>query len=55
MKASLKAKLEQLLERYDDLAALLSDSETINDQNVFRNYSKEYAEIEPVVLCYRRY
>ena len=40
MKASLKAKLEQLLERYDDLAALLSDSETINDQNVFRNYSK---------------
>ena len=55
MKASLKAKLEQLLERYDYLAALLSDSETINDQNVFRNYSKEYAEIEPVVLCYRRY
>ena len=55
MKASLKAKLEQLLERYDHLAALLSDSETINDQNVFRNYSKEYAEIEPVVLCYRRY
>ena len=55
MKASLKAKLEQLLERYYDLAALLSDSETINDQNVFRNYSKEYAEIEPVVLCYRRY
>jgi len=55
MKASLKTKLEQLLERYDDLAALLSDRETINDQNLFRNYSKEYAEIEPVVLCYQRY
>ncbi|MDA9063941.1 peptide chain release factor 1 [Pseudomonadales bacterium] len=55
MKASLKVKLDQLLERYDDLAALLSDSETIADQNLFRGYSKEYAEIEPVVLCYRSY
>jgi len=55
MKASLKVKLDQLLERYDDLAALLSDSETIADQNLYRGYSKEYAEIEPVVLCYRRY
>ena len=55
MKASLKAKLDQLLERYDDLAALLSDSDTIADQETFRNYSKEYAEIEPVVLCYRSY
>ena len=55
MKASLKAKLDQLLERYDDLAALLSDSDTIADQDTFRNYSKEYAEIEPVVLCYRSY
>ena len=45
MKASLKAKLDQLLERYDDLAALLSDSDTIADQETFRNYSKEYAEI----------
>ena len=53
MNPSLKAKLEQLLERYDELAALLSDSETIADQNLFRGYSKEYAEIEPVVLCYR--
>jgi peptide chain release factor 1 len=55
MKASLKVKLDQLLERYDDLAALLSDSETIADQDTFRNYSKEYAEIESVVLCYRSY
>ncbi|HIG44357.1 MAG: peptide chain release factor 1 [bacterium] len=53
MNSSLKAKLEQLLERYDELAALLSDGETIADQNLFRGYSKEYAEIEPVVLCYR--
>jgi peptide chain release factor 1 len=53
MKPSLRNKLDQLLERYDDLGALLSDSETIKDQNLFRAYSKEYAEIEPVVLCFR--
>jgi peptide chain release factor 1 len=55
MKASLKAKLEQLLERYVDIGALLSDSQVIADQNAFRNYSKEYAEIEPVVFCFRQY
>jgi len=53
MKASLKTKLDQLLERYDELGALLSDSETISRQDLFRAYSKEYAEIEPVVLCFR--
>ena len=55
MKASLKIKLEQLLERYDELGHLLSDSDTIADQNLFRTYSMEYAEIEPVVLCYQKF
>jgi peptide chain release factor 1 len=55
MLPSLKSKLEQLLERYEELAALLSDQETISDQDMFRNYSKEYREIEPVVMCYRDY
>jgi peptide chain release factor 1 len=55
MKASLKIKLEQLLERYDELGHLLSDADTIADQTLFRSYSMEYAEIEPVVLCYRKF
>ncbi|MEX2487977.1 MAG: peptide chain release factor 1 [Pseudomonadales bacterium] len=55
MKESLKAKLDQLLDRYEELGALLSDPETISNQDLFRNYSKEYAEIEPVVLCYQEY
>ena len=52
---SLQAKLDQLLDRYEELAALLSDSEIISDQDKFRLYSKEYADIEPVVNCFRRY
>jgi len=55
MKASLKTKLEQLLERYDEIGHLLSDGATIANQNLFRSLSMEYAEIEPVVLCYRKF
>ena len=48
MKTSLLTKLETLQERYQELAALLSDSEVINDQEKFREFSKEYAELEPL-------
>jgi len=55
MKASLETKLQHLLERYDELGALLSDRDTVADMDRFRDYSKEYAELEPVVLAYRHY
>ena len=53
MNNSLQKKLDQLLDRYEELAALLSDAEIIADQKKFRVYSKEYADIEPVVQCFR--
>ena len=55
MKASILAKLDNLDDRYQEVAALLSDSETIADQNRFRELSKEYAELEPVVKAYLDY
>jgi peptide chain release factor 1 len=55
MKASIVTKLESLVERYEELGALLSDAEVISDQNKFRAYSQEYAEIEPVVQAFSRY
>ena len=55
MNNSLQKKLDQLLDRYEELAALLSDAEIIADQKKFRVYSKEYADIEPVVQCFRSY
>lgn len=55
MNKSLQNKLDQLLERYEELGALLSDNEVISDQKRFRAFSKEYADIEPVVNCFRRY
>ena len=55
MKASILAKLDNLNERYQEVAVLLSDAEIITDQNKFRDLSKEYAELEPVVKAYLGY
>lgn len=55
MKESLVMKLDNLADRYEELGALLSDSEVISDQDKFRTLSKEYAEVEPVVKCYEDY
>ena len=44
-----------LQDRFDELEALLSDAEIIANQNQFRELSKEYAELEPVVKSYRRF
>jgi peptide chain release factor 1 len=52
MKASLLNKLDILHDRFEELTALLGDAEVISDQNRFRGYSKEYAEVEPVVRVY---
>ena len=55
MKASIRSKLENLLDRYEEIGALLSDPEVIGDQDRFRKLSQEYAEIEPVVAAYGKY
>ncbi len=55
MKASIREKLSQLAERYEEVGALLSDPEVIGDQNKFRDFSKEYAELEPVVKSFESY
>ena len=54
MNPSIIAKLESLLERHEELQHLLSDAEVIGVQEKFRTFSKEYAELEPVVLCFRQ-
>jgi peptide chain release factor 1 len=55
MKASLLSKLETLTDRHEEVSALLSDGETIADQEKFRTLSREYAELEDVVTCYASY
>ncbi len=55
MKASIKIKLENLSDRFEEIAALLSQPEIQSDQNQFRSLSQEYAQIDPIVSCYKQY
>jgi len=53
MKPSIQSRLEQLVDRFEEVSALLSDSSVIGNQDRFRNLSREFAEIEPVVHCFQ--
>lgn len=55
MKQTIYIKLQTIADRYEEIAALLSDSDVINDQNQFRELSKEYAQLEAIVQTFRRY
>ena len=55
MKASIRLKLENLLERYEEISALLAAPEIAADQNQFRKLSQEYARITPVADGFAAY
>lgn len=55
MKTSIFNRLRQLSERFEEVSALLSDADILADQNKFRAYSREYAELEPLINAFRRY
>ena len=55
MNKTLLSKLDTICERVEEINALLSDPDIINDQNRFRGLSQEYAQIQPVSECYGRY
>lgn len=52
MKKSLESRLEQMLERFQEIGRLLSEASVINDQNQFKNLSREYAQLEGIASCY---
>lgn len=55
MKESILGKLDALSDRHEEVSALLGDSETIADQNRFRDLSREYSELETVIQVYNKY
>jgi len=55
MKESILNKLNNLTDRHEELAGLMSDPDVISNQNQFRDLSKEYAQLEPVVQCFKQY
>jgi peptide chain release factor 1 len=55
MNPSIRGKLERIAERFEEITALLADPQIQGEQDRFRRLSQEYAQLEPVVSCYRRY
>ncbi len=55
MKASVYQKLEGLVERFEEVQALLSDPETIADQEKFQNLSREFKQLEEVTSVFHQY
>lgn len=55
MKESIQNKLESLVERHEELAVLLSSPAVIQNQEQFRAFSKEYADLDDLVSTFRIY
>ena len=55
MKKSLELKLQQMLERFEEVGRLLSEASIISNQDQFKALSKEYAQLDPVASCYQSY
>ncbi len=50
---SMLAKMAGLEDRFEEVSGLLSDPDVMADRDKFANLSREFAELEPVVLCYQ--
>ncbi|WP_286269199.1 peptide chain release factor 1 [Thalassotalea hakodatensis] len=55
MKKSVYEKLEGLVERFEEVQALLSDPQTIADQEKFQALSKEFKQLDEVTEVFNRY
>ena len=48
-------RLEATLEKYEQLQQELTKPEVLNDIKKTREYSKEMASLEDIVVCYKKY
>lgn len=48
-------KLKSVVARFDELTAKLSDPSLASDRNAFREFSKEHAELDPIVRAYKEW
>ena len=55
MKDSIRFKLDSVRDRFEEIAGLLADPDVISDQNQFRDLSKEYARVEPIVKLFAEF
>ena len=55
MNPSIRDRLERISERFGEITAMLAEPETQANQNLYRDLSREYAQLEPLVSCFKQY
>ncbi len=55
MKPSIETKLKQISARYEEIKGLLADPKVTDDLNRYRDLSKEYSQIEPLVELHQQF
>jgi len=55
MKESIHLRLQQVSARHEEIALLLSEPDVFSDQNRYRDLSREYAQLEPLVQSWRNW
>jgi peptide chain release factor 1 len=53
VKNSIRQRLRHVADRYEEIALLLAEPGAFSDPERFRNLSREYSQIEPVVLTWK--
>ncbi|WP_201584409.1 peptide chain release factor 1 [Psychrobacter jeotgali] len=55
MKESLRLRLDQMVDRYEEVTALLSDPGVISDNNKFRELSVEHSDLMDITTLWQNY
>lgn len=55
MKESLRLRLDQMVDRYEEVTALLSDPSVISDNNKFRELSVEHSDLMDITTLWQNY
>ena len=52
---SLQRKLDSLRERYEEVSSLLSQPEIVSDREKYASLSREFSELEPLILSFNAF
>ena len=53
MKESLRHRLDQMVDRFEEVTALLSDPDTISDNKKFRELSMEHSDLSEITTTWQ--
>jgi peptide chain release factor 1 len=51
----MEERLQQIINRYNEIEHAMADPKTVSDQNLFKSLTKEHAKLTPVVQKYNEY